>query len=83
MQVGATLILSKYRRSAHPTVGLGGIKVLWYMWYFEILSVNIVKNTAAPLSIKLVWRCFIEVMYCNTHHMPPEVSLYWWNRKLS
>lgn len=44
---------------------------------------NTVKNTDAAVSIKLIQKCCIEGMYYSTQHLPPEVSLSWWNRQLS
>lgn len=31
---------------------------------------------------RFLW-CLIDLMYCSAQQAPPEVSLYWWNRKLS
>lgn len=50
-------------------LGLGGIKVLQYIEVFgepKGMIFSTVKNTDAPLSIELIRRICMEVMYCTT-----------------
>lgn len=61
-------------------IGLRGIKVLWYTRVFRNpkgMIFNTVKIINAPLSIKLILRRCIDVIYCSAQHVQQEVSLDW------
>lgn len=50
----------------YTPVNLGGVTVISY-YYLENLTIQLNTATDTPLSIKLIWRCCIELMHCSVY----------------